>query len=56
MLRRAQHDLRMLSVPTADGRIRYAGVPWFSAPFGRDMLLASLETLLLDLRLRALRA
>jgi glycogen debranching enzyme len=50
VLRRAQHDLRMMSVPTPDGRILYAGLPWFSAPFGRDMLLASLETLLLDLR------
>ena len=50
VLRRAQHDLRMLSVPTPDGRILHAGLPWFSAPFGRDMLMASLETLLLDLR------
>jgi len=50
VLRRAQHDLRVLTMAAEDGRVSLAGVPWFAAPFGRDMLLVGLETLLLDLR------
>lgn len=50
VLRRAQDDLRILTMPTADGRVTLAGVPWFAAPFGRSMLTVGLETLLLDLR------
>jgi glycogen debranching enzyme len=51
VLRRAQQDLRMLTSPTEWGRVPLAGLPWFSAPFGRDMSLVGLQTLLLDLRL-----
>lgn len=50
VLRRAQEDLRMLTMPDQDGRVPLAGVPWFAAPLGRGMLLVALETLLLDLR------
>jgi glycogen debranching enzyme len=51
VLGRAQHDLRMLTSQTPWGRVPMAGLPWFAAPFGRDMCLVGLETLLFDLRL-----
>ena len=50
VLRRAQEDLRVLTMTAADGRVTLAGVPWFAAPFARAILLVGLETLLLDLR------
>ena len=50
ILRRAQQDLRVLTMAAEDGRVTLAGIPWFAAPFGRAMLLVGLETLLLDLR------
>ncbi len=50
VLRRAQEDLRILTMPSEDGRVPLSGVPWFVAPFGRAMLIVGLETLLLDLR------
>ena len=50
VLRRAQNDLRLLTMPSPDGRVTLAGVPWFAAPFARAMLVVGLETLLLDLR------
>ena len=50
VLRRAERDMRMLLARTRYGRLVMAGVPWFVAPIGRDALLASLETLMLDPR------
>jgi glycogen debranching enzyme len=49
-LRRGQQDLRMLSTVVDGERIPLAGVPWFVAPFGREMAFVGLETLLLDPR------
>ncbi len=49
-LRRGQQDLRMLSTVVDGERVPLAGVPWFVAPFGREMAFVGLETLLLDLR------
>jgi glycogen debranching enzyme len=49
-LRRAQDDLRMLSTAVDGYRVPLAGLPWFAAPFGREMVIVGLETLLLDLR------
>ena len=49
-LRRGQQDLRMLSTVVDGDRVPLAGVPWFVAPFGREMAFVGLETLLLDLR------
>ena len=42
----------MLLAHTRYGRLPMAAVPWFVAPFGRDALLASIETLMLDTRSR----
>ncbi len=50
VLRRGKEDLRMLGASIGGHTIPLAGLPWFAAPFGREMLFAGLETLMLDLR------
>jgi glycogen debranching enzyme len=39
-----------LALPGTDGEVMFpaAGLPWFVAPFGRDSLIASLQTILID--------
>ncbi len=48
VLARATRDLFLLRMVVPEGRSIAAGVPWFSTLFGRDSLITSAQTLLLD--------
>ncbi len=52
-LERSRADLRMLSTATEYGSYPYAGVPWFSTPFGRDGIWTALQMLWVDQRMAA---
>jgi len=45
VMRRSSMDLRILLEEFDTGLLPMAGIPWFSSPFGRDALIASIQTL-----------
>ncbi|HLJ33469.1 MAG TPA: glycogen debranching N-terminal domain-containing protein [Ktedonobacteraceae bacterium] len=45
LLTQGMRDIMMLSTMTPHGYYPYAGIPWYSCPFGRDGLIAALEFL-----------
>lgn len=48
VVERGQSDLRALISPTPYGPMIEGGIPWFVAPFGRDSIIASMQTLAIN--------
>lgn len=48
VVNRGKYDLRALLNRTPEGMVYDAGIPWFVAMFGRDSLITSLQTLMLN--------
>ncbi len=48
IIERAEQDIYLLGQTFGDGKILSAGVPWFSTLFGRDSIIAAMQTLMLN--------
>lgn len=48
LINRSVKDLRLLLESTPDGPVTSAGLPWFDCVIGRDSLITSLETMMIN--------
>ena len=47
-IEKSEADLALLTTELPTGPYPYAGIPWFSTPFGRDAVITAMQTLWLD--------
>lgn len=48
LIDRSLSDLKLLSADLGEGLIPIAGIPWYAVPFGRDSIITSLQTLMVN--------
>lgn len=48
IIERAEQDIYLLMQTFGNGKILSAGIPWFSTLFGRDSIIAAMQTLILN--------
>jgi glycogen debranching enzyme len=48
IIERAEQDIYLLMQTFGEGKILSAGIPWFSTLFGRDSIIAAMQTLILN--------
>ncbi|GAB4375493.1 MAG: amylo-alpha-1,6-glucosidase [Elainellaceae cyanobacterium] len=51
IIERAEHDVYLMRQTFGTGKVLSAGIPWFSTLFGRDSIIAALQTLIFDPRI-----
>jgi len=48
IIERAEQDIYLLGQTFGDGKVLSAGIPWFATLFGRDSLIAAMQTLMFN--------
>lgn len=48
LINRSLSDLKLLLTDLGEGFIPIAGIPWYAVPFGRDSIIASLQTIVVN--------
>jgi len=51
LIKRSLLDLKLLSTDLGEGFIPIAGIPWYAVPFGRDSIITSLQTLMVNTKI-----
>ena len=51
LIDRSLSDLKLLLNDLGEGFIPIAGIPWFAVPFGRDSIITSLQTLMVNTKI-----